>query len=127
MWPFDTVLFLEGILPFVLIFVLVFAILQKTKVLGEGKNQIDALVSLIVGLILIGFPVPRNFILNILPWIAVGLVVILMFILLYGFIASDKKEGLIFGDNTKKAFLAIISIFVVAIVIYFSGFWGYVT
>ena len=48
-------LFVEVILPFLLVFAVVFAILQKTKILGEGKKQIDAIVSLVIGLIVIAF------------------------------------------------------------------------
>ena len=36
--------FLEIIWPFVLVFTLIFAILQKTQLLGEGKKQIDAMI-----------------------------------------------------------------------------------
>jgi peptidoglycan/LPS O-acetylase OafA/YrhL len=123
MWPFDTVLFAEGILPFLLVFVLVFAVLQKTKVLGEGKNQIDALIALAVGLILIAVPVARDFIVNIMPWLAVGLVVILIFLMLSGFVGSDNKEGLKLGKGVKNTFLGLAALFVVALVVYFSGLW----
>ena len=33
------------LLPFVLIFTVVFAILQKTQILGKGKKQIDAIIN----------------------------------------------------------------------------------
>ena len=32
--------------PFLLVFFIVFAILEKTKLLGEGKKQVNALVAL---------------------------------------------------------------------------------
>ena len=54
--------FLDYILPFVLVFTLIFAILQKTKILGEGKKQIDAIIGLVVGFILIAVPFARNII-----------------------------------------------------------------
>ncbi len=124
MWPLDTPLFIEGVLPFLLVFVLVFAVLQKTKALGEKKNQIDALISLVVGLILISVPIARNFIVNLIPWLGVGLVVILIFLVLYGFVASDNKDGLKLGKGIKNTFLALSAIFVVVLVIYFSGFYN---
>ena len=46
-------IFVETILPFLLVFTLVFAVLQKSKILGDNKKQIDAIVSLVVGLLLI--------------------------------------------------------------------------
>lgn len=123
MWPFDTAIFMEGILPFLIVFVLVFAVLQRSKILGDGKSRNDAIVSLVIGLILISVPVARDFIVNILPWLAVGLVVILVFLVLYGFVASDKDKGLVLSKEMKKTFLAIISLFVVILVVYFSGLW----
>ena len=45
--------FLDFVLPFILVFTLIFAILSKTKLLGEDKKQINALLGLIIGIILI--------------------------------------------------------------------------
>jgi hypothetical protein len=126
MWPFDTPLFTEVLIPFLLVFVLVFAVLQKTKVLGDGKKQIDSLIALGVGLILIAVPKARDFITNIMPWLAVGLVVILIYLLLYGFVSSDK-EGLKLEKWMKSAFAVLAIIFVVALVLVFSGFWAKIT
>ena len=39
--------FAVGIIyPFLLVFVLIFAVLQKSKILGEDKKQIDSLIAL---------------------------------------------------------------------------------
>ena len=108
------------VLPFLLIFVLVFAILQKSKILGDGKTQIDSLVALAIGLLLIITPTPREFIVDFIPWVAVGVAVILVFLLLYGFVAEDnwKKEKWV-----KIVFGIISGLFVLGLVIYFSGVW----
>ena len=118
---FESIIFTEMILPFLLVFVLVFAILQKSKILGEGKAQIDALVSLVIGLILIVFETPRNLIVNLMPWLAVGLVVILVFMLLYGFVGGDLKEG---KPWMKIVFGILAGIFVIGLVIYYGGVWS---
>lgn len=120
---FTTELFAHGILPFLLVFVLIFAILQKTKVLGEGKSQIDALVSLSIALILIGFPTPRDMIVNIIPWLGVALVVLLVFFLLYGFTGADFSKGEGLPKPVKNGIMVLAMIFVVALVIWASGFW----
>ena len=39
-------LVVEVLLPFLLVFTLVFAVLDRTKLLGEGKRQINAIISL---------------------------------------------------------------------------------
>lgn len=120
---FTNELFAHGILPFLLVFVLIFAILQKTKILGEGKSQIDALVSLAIALILIGFPAPRDMIVNIVPWLGVALVVLLVFFLLYGFTGADFSKGDGLPKWVKNGILILAIIFVVALVIWASGFW----
>src|SRR3989344_3729501 len=78
--------FVEGVLPFILIFSLVFAVLQKSKILGEGKHQLDALVSFSVALLTIAFANAVNVIVQLVPVLAVGLVVLLVFMVLWGFV-----------------------------------------
>jgi peptidoglycan/LPS O-acetylase OafA/YrhL len=121
---FTNTLFTEGVLPFLLVFVLVFAILQKSKILGDGKKQIDALVALAIGLILVGSSGPRNFIVNMMPWLAVALVVLLIFFLVYGFAASDKTNGLVIPDWVKNTILILAIIFVIVLVLVITDTWG---
>lgn len=112
-------IFSDFILPFLLVFVVIFAILQKSKILGDGKMQIDALVSLAVGLILIGVPAAREIVVSIIPWLAVGVVVILMFLILYGFVAGDKWKD---HKWIVVVFGILIGIFVIGVVIVTTGF-----
>lgn len=114
---FTSIFFTEGVLPFLLVFVLVFAVLQKTKVLGEGNSRIDSLIALVIGLILIGVPQPRQYIVGIIPWLAVALVVLLVLFLIYGFGASDAKTGLVLPDWFKKSSLWAAIVFVVIVVV----------
>jgi hypothetical protein len=120
---FTNELFIEGVLPFLLVFVLVFAILQKSKILGDGKKQIDALVALAVGLILVGTPGPRGYIVEMMPWLAVALVVLLVFFLIYGFAAGEKDKGLVIPDWVKNTVLVLAIIFVVALVLIVTKTW----
>lgn len=114
---FTSIFFTEGVLPFLLVFVLVFAVLQKTKVLGDGNSKVDSLIALVIGLILIGAPQPRQYIVGIIPWLAVALVVLLILFLIYGFGASDAKTGLVLPDWFKKNSLWAAIVFVVIVVI----------
>jgi len=118
-------LFTKGILPFLLVFVLIFAILQKSKIFGEGKSQIDALISLAIGLILIGLPQPRDIIIAIVPWLAVALVVLFIVLVIYGFggeiDASTKALRLPAWFNKTVMVLAIV--FVVILVITVTNGW----
>lgn len=124
---FEHPFFTEGVLPFVLVFVLMFAILEKTKVLGDGKTQIDAIVALVLGLILIVTPGPRDMIVGILPWLAVGVAVILTFMILYGFVAGDLTDDKNVSKGMKITFGVLAAIFVVTVVMIVTGLWGSIT
>ena len=114
--------FTEQVLPFLLVFTLIFAILEKTKILGEGKRQINAIVGFVVGLILIAFPYPRSIIVNLMPLLAIIAVVLLVFMILYGFASGEKefkmpkKLTIIFG-------ILIATVLIVALLI-FTDYWG---
>jgi len=118
---FDNPFFTEMLLPFLLVFVVVFAILQKSKILGDGKAQIDAIVALVIGLILIGVKQPREIIVGIMPWLAVGVAVILVFLILYGFIAGDLSKA---PDWMKIVFGILAGLFTIGVVLYVTGLWG---
>jgi len=108
-------LLVQVVLPFLLIFVLIFAVLQKSKILGEGKHQIDSLVSLTIALIVVAVPGPQKFIIvNMMPWLAVGLAVLLVFFILYGFVAGDLSD---LPTWMKVVFGILALIFTSAIVI----------
>ena len=89
---FTNPLFVETILPFLLMFTLVFAILQKTKILGDGKKQVDTIVALVIGLIFIAFGSATDIIVRMIPVLGIALVVILIFMILLGSMFSDKLE-----------------------------------
>jgi len=124
---FDSPFFTEMLLPFLLVFVVFFAILQKSKILGEGKAQIDAFTALAIGLILIGVPGPRDIIVAIMPWLAVGVAVILSFLILYGFVEGEKigKEGL--PKGLKITFGVLAGIFIIGVIVAVTGIWEWIS
>ena len=112
--------FWSGILSFLLIFVVTFAIFQKSKILGEGKAQMDAMVALVIGLILVGFKQPREIVVGLMPWVAVGVAVILVFLILYGFVAGDLS-----GKNMPRSIVigvgVLAIVFTIGVVLYVTG------
>jgi len=118
-------IFLDYILPFVLVFTLVFAVLQKTQLLGEGKKQVDAIMGVVVGLILIAFPFARNIVVQLMPFLAVSVVILLVFMLLYGFIVG-KKEGDVLHKGLKITFGIILGLALIVVILYAAGVWGFV-
>lgn len=118
-------IFTDFILPFILVFTLVFAVLQKTQLLGDSKKQIDAIMGLVIGLILISFPFSRDVIVLLMPFLAVSLVTILVFMLIFGFVYQQKGENIL--DSKVKIALGIIfSIAIVLMLLFATGWWSWV-
>jgi len=113
------------ILPLLLVFTVVFAILEKSKVLGDGKRQINAITSLVIALIAVAFANITDIIVNLMPFLALATVIILVFLILWGFVASDKK-GLKLNKGIKITFGIIIAIAIIIAVIVASGQWDFV-
>ncbi len=113
--------FVELVLPFLLIFTLIFAILEKTGILGEDKKQVNAIVGFVVGLILIAFPSARGLIINLIPFLAVVAVVLLIFLLLYGFVGGESGEKWM-----KITFAILIGIALIIALLYFTNWWDFI-
>jgi hypothetical protein len=115
---FENAFFTEMLLPFLLVFVVVFSILRKSQILGEKAAQNDSIVAAVIGLILIAFPGPRDMLIGFIPWMAVGVVALLVFFILYGFVAGDLKK---LPKGLKYTLGALAGIFTIWIVLYVSG------
>ncbi|OIO42571.1 hypothetical protein COU56_01645 [Candidatus Pacearchaeota archaeon CG10_big_fil_rev_8_21_14_0_10_31_9] len=110
--------------PFLLVFVLLFAILEKSKILGDEKHQINSIIALVIGLITIAFSWATDVIINLMPFLAISSVVLLVFLILYGFIASTNKDGLVLNKNLKTALGVLAGIVVVIALIVATGQWS---
>ena len=116
-------IFTKFALPFLLIFFIVFGILEKTKFFGAEKKRLNALIAFVVGLIFIAAVSPTLVVSNLILFLTVALVVMFVGLLLWGFIAGE--EGLKFENAPKglKYFIGII--IVVAVVLAFIWAVGF--
>jgi predicted neutral ceramidase superfamily lipid hydrolase len=114
---------MDLLLPFVLVFAIVFAVLQKAKIFGEGKRQSDAIVALAVALITVAVGTATNIITNLIPILAVGLVAVLAFMLLYGFVFKEGGFEVPKGVQITVGILA--AILIAGALAYFTGAWAY--
>ena len=81
------------VIPFLLIFAVVFAILKKTEILGKDSNAINSIIAIAIGLLaLLNDHVPIFFE-NIFPKFGIGLSVFLVLIILLGFFYHPAAEG----------------------------------
>tara|TARA_Y100000310_G_scaffold159627_1_gene159335 strand:+ start:87542 stop:88102 length:561 start_codon:yes stop_codon:yes gene_type:complete len=80
-------------LPFILVFVLAFGVLQKSKLLGKESKNLNVIVSLVIGLLFIRNQYLVGVINQFLPNISLFMIIILMFILLVGIFVGKEHEG----------------------------------
>ena len=115
----------QAVLAFLLVFTIVFAVLQKSEILGKGKQQVDALTALAVGLIVISVGSAMDFIQKIIPFMVISLVIILAFMLLLGMLFKQGEFDT--PKWVKLIFGIIIFVAIVIAVLVFSGGWDYIT
>lgn len=119
----------EVLLPFLLVFVILYAILSKTKVLGDGKKNLNVTVAVVVGLLVV-IPhvmgtLPENkdpvSILNkALPQVSIVIVAIIFLLVLIGVFGQEQ----VFLGMTMPGWVVLIS--VIAILAIFgsaAGWW----
>lgn len=123
--------FFDVVLPFLLVFTIVFGILEKTKILGiEGKEKLpkknlNAMVAFVIGFFVVAASNIVAVIQTSLPAITMVLLIIVVLMLLLGSFAGEAGEG---GFNLweKAGWKWIIGIFVlVSVILIFVNAFGY--
>lgn len=103
--------FFDIVLPFILVFALVYAILEKTKIMGkegeEPKRNVNALIAFVFGLFVVAATNIVDVLKDALPVITLILVIIISFMLLVGSFHGDKEFS--FAENKYwRRFLTIL-------------------
>ena len=117
----------DVLLPFILVFTITFAILDKANIFGENKKNINIVVSLVMGLLFVIPHVtgsykgvdPVNLIKGALPAIAVITIAIIMVILLTG---AFGAKGDFLAEN-YKTWIAVVALFIVAVIFASAAGW----
>ncbi len=106
---------LDFLLPFILVFTIVYAVMQKTKILGDKKN-FNVIIALVLGLLFVvphitgAYPIgydPVQVMNEALPSISLVAVAAIMLLLLMGIFGTDFSQS-------AAPFIAVISIAFVA-------------
>ena len=95
--------FTNIILPFLLVFVVIFAILRKSQVLGDNKFA-DVIVAAVIAFIFVGVPTVVGFTMRLLPIITVLIVIILCYYLIFGFLGIHKTPRRHFTNNHEYVY-----------------------
>ncbi len=101
--------FFDIVLPFLLIFTITFAVLEKSKIFGADGNgkanqRVDAMVAFTIALFFVAIPSLVQSIQISLPQIMMLLVVLVMFMLLIGSLSSGEHPLAFFGKNVDDSF-----------------------
>ncbi|HEB46888.1 MAG TPA: hypothetical protein ENI22_00270 [Candidatus Pacearchaeota archaeon] len=115
----------DFILPFLLIFFLVFGILMKTKIFGDKNPQLNAFIAFIVGLVFVAAIEPKLIVENLVLTLTVAIVVVFIILLLWGFVAGEGGLKFENAPNALKWFVGIVFvIFALAALLWATGAQG---
>ena len=132
--PVDNVLnlltafgFFRVVLPFLLVYAIIYGVLLKTKVLGDPENDkwtksTSAIVALAIAFFIIGYSPVVKALATLIPQVAFVLVTALLLLMLMSMFGINLTDN--FKDATKKwtAWIIIIPLAVIML-----GIVGYVT
>lgn len=118
--------FTNIILPFVLVFTVVFSVLQKVEILSD-KRDVNATVALIFALIVVGVPTAVGVIANLIPVIAVMVIILFTWFLIFGFINKGGGVKPKWTDSMMKLFAVVIGVILLGIITWAVGLFDYIT
>ncbi len=105
--------FFSYVLPFLLIFAVVFGILSRMNLFSKDQeksnNGVNAIIALAVALLALQFGVVPQFFSEVFPQLGVGLSIVLLMIVLMGFfVQGDKWPNYVFFGIGAIIFIIIV-------------------
>ncbi len=100
--------------PFLLIFFIIFAILEKTKIFGEGRKQINALIAFVISFIFVSAIFPKEMVSHLILFLTIAIVIVFVVLIIWGFIMGE--EGVKIFENSPKGIKWAIAIFILIVV-----------
>lgn len=117
----------DVVLPFLLVFTIVFALLERTKVFGtekiEGKDytkkNLNSAAAFVIALLVVGSSRLVEIITTVSSQFVVLLFLIVLFLLLVGSFYKEEPHGVFLEGGWKTAFMLIV--FIVLILIFLDA------
>lgn len=120
----------DVMLPFLLIFVVIFALMAKTRILGEDKKKYNLVVALVIALLVViphvlNYYPPEADIVEImntaLPQVSIIAVAVIMLLILIGLFGGEAK----WMGSSLSGWIAIISFIIILIIFGGAAGWWY--
>jgi len=118
----------EVLLPFLLIFVVMYAVLTKTKVLGETKKNLNVTVAIVIGLLVVIPHVmgtlppnkdPVTILNKALPQVSIVIVAIVFLLVLIGVFGHEQ----VFLGMTMPGWVMLLSVITIAVIFGSAAGW----
>lgn len=110
------------IFGFVFVFVVMYAILLKTKILGDNAFT-NAFVSFIFAIIFVTFAPGIDFVSTVIPWVVILIIALFFVLVIVGF--SQKDVDKFMKPGFAWAFILILAvIFLISAIVVFNPVFG---
>jgi hypothetical protein len=124
---FETIGLFDVVLPFLLVFTVVFALLERTKVFGvekvEGKEytkkNLNAIASFVIALFVVGSSELVEIITEVSSNFVVLLFGIVLFLLLVGSFHKEEDHGFFLQGGYRTGFMVLV--FIVLVIIFLDA------
>ncbi|OYT41020.1 hypothetical protein B6U80_02150 [Candidatus Pacearchaeota archaeon ex4484_26] len=116
--------FFQIVIPFVLFFAVIFAILEKSKLLGEDKRAVNAIVALVIALAATGAAAVTGIVSTMIPFVVLAIVVLLLFFLIYGLFGGELTQV---APGVKIGLGIAAGLAVALIFLYAANLFKYIT
>ena len=99
------------VLPFLLIFAIVYGVLSSSRALGKNKG-VHLIVAIIIGLLSLRVGFVQDFFAEVFPRLGVGLAIILVVVVLVaGFVPETHRGGVLIGIYSLGFIIALMVVF----------------
>ena len=114
--------FFSYLLPFLLIFALIFGILNKTKIFDDNKS-VSGIIAFVVGLMALQFDIVPRFFSEIFPRLGVGLAIILVLLIVVGLFIDPDAKGMTYTIMGIGAIIVVVILVQTAGAVGWSSAW----